>query len=144
MFRGKAYNEIAVGDSFETAITVTETHLILGSGMFGDFNPLHHDYQFPQAKQLGSIIVHGRFKYAALGELVSGTLANIRATGPIDVLTGPIMRGDADTVARHLAALSPRDAATYVALARRTLDLVRERLGAGAIEEFEALFSRFS
>ena len=37
----------------------------------GDFNPLHYDYNFPQAKQIGSIIVHGRFKYAALGELVS-------------------------------------------------------------------------
>src|SRR4029453_49821 len=37
----------------------------------GDFNPLHYDYGFPQAKQIGSIIVHGRFKYAALGELVS-------------------------------------------------------------------------
>jgi len=42
----------------------------------GDFNPLHHDYQFPQSKQLGSIIVHGRFKYAALGELVSNWLGH--------------------------------------------------------------------
>ena len=36
----------------------------------GDFNPLHYDFSFPQAKEIGSIIVHGRFKYAALGELV--------------------------------------------------------------------------
>ena len=42
----------------------------------GDFNPLHYDYSFPQAKQIGSIIVHGRFKYAALGELVSNWLAH--------------------------------------------------------------------
>ena len=40
----------------------------------GDFNPLHHDYAFPQSKAIGSIIVHGRFKYAALGELVSNWL----------------------------------------------------------------------
>ena len=40
----------------------------------GDFNPLHYDYGFPQAKEIGSIIVHGRFKYAALGELVSNWL----------------------------------------------------------------------
>ncbi|MEO8605710.1 MAG: MaoC/PaaZ C-terminal domain-containing protein, partial [bacterium] len=31
----------------------------------GDFNPLHYDYGFAQAKEIGSIIVHGRFKYAA-------------------------------------------------------------------------------
>lgn len=42
----------------------------------GDFNPLHHDFAFPQAKEIGSIIVHGRFKYAALGELVSNWLGH--------------------------------------------------------------------
>jgi acyl dehydratase len=42
----------------------------------GDFNPLHYDYGFPQAKEIGSIIVHGRFKYAALGELVSNWLGH--------------------------------------------------------------------
>ena len=47
------------------------TQLVKYSAGSGDFNPLHHDYNFPQAKQIGSIIVHGRFKYASLGELVS-------------------------------------------------------------------------
>ncbi|MDJ0788626.1 MAG: MaoC/PaaZ C-terminal domain-containing protein [Myxococcota bacterium] len=42
----------------------------------GDFNPLHHDYAFPQSKALGSIIVHGRFKYASLGEAVSNWLGH--------------------------------------------------------------------
>lgn len=42
----------------------------------GDFNPLHHDYQFPQSKAIGSIIVHGRFKYAVLGECVSNWLGH--------------------------------------------------------------------
>lgn len=40
----------------------------------GDFNPLHYDFNFPQSKALGSIIVHGRFKYALLGLLVSDWL----------------------------------------------------------------------
>jgi len=52
------------------------TQLVKYAAGSGDFNPLHHDYQFPQAKQLGSIIVHGRFKYAALGELVSNWLGH--------------------------------------------------------------------
>jgi acyl dehydratase len=42
----------------------------------GDFNPLHHDYDFFQAKAIGSIIVHGRFKYASLGEVVSNWLGH--------------------------------------------------------------------
>jgi acyl dehydratase len=47
------------------------TQLVKYAAGGGDFNPLHHDFAFPQAKAIGSIIVHGRFKYAALGELVS-------------------------------------------------------------------------
>jgi acyl dehydratase len=50
------------------------TQLVKYAAGGGDFNPLHHDYNFPQSKALGSIIVHGRFKYAALGELVSNWL----------------------------------------------------------------------
>ena len=50
--------------------------LVKYAGGSGDFNPLHYDYNFPQAKQIGSIIVHGRFKYAALGELVSNWLGH--------------------------------------------------------------------
>ena len=52
------------------------TQLVKYSAGSGDFNPLHHDFQFPQSKQLGSIIVHGRFKYASLGELVSNWLGH--------------------------------------------------------------------
>ena len=52
------------------------TQLVKYAAGSGDFNPLHHDFQFPQSKQLGSIIVHGRFKYAALGELVSSWLGH--------------------------------------------------------------------
>ncbi|MCP4749948.1 MAG: hypothetical protein GY866_03575 [Proteobacteria bacterium] len=42
----------------------------------GDFNPLHHDYNNFQSKAIGSIIVHGRFKYAVLGEAVSNWLGH--------------------------------------------------------------------
>ena len=50
------------------------TQLVKYAAGGGDFNPLHHDFNFPQSKAIGSIIVHGRFKYAALGELVSNWL----------------------------------------------------------------------
>ncbi len=54
----------------------TVTQLVKYAAGSGDFNPLHHDYDFVQSKQIGSIIVHGRFKYAALGELVSNWLGH--------------------------------------------------------------------
>ena len=52
------------------------TQLVKYAAGSGDFNPLHHDYNFPQVKQIGSIIVHGRFKYATLGEFVSNWLGH--------------------------------------------------------------------
>lgn len=50
------------------------TDLVKYAAGSGDFNPLHYDSEFPQSKALGSIIVHGRFKYALLGQLVSDWL----------------------------------------------------------------------
>ena len=41
----------------------------------------------------------------ALAPLVEGVAANLRLRGTVKALTGPIRRGDAETVARHLAEL---------------------------------------
>lgn len=71
------FEEIKEGDALpELRKTPTLQTLVKYSAGSGDFNPLHHDYNFIQAKQIGSIIVHGRFKYASLGELVSNWLGH--------------------------------------------------------------------
>jgi predicted short-subunit dehydrogenase-like oxidoreductase (DUF2520 family) len=46
---------------------------------------------------------------AALLPLLDGAVANIHARGPVGALTGPIRRGDAETVSRHIAALDDPD-----------------------------------
>jgi acyl dehydratase len=71
------WNAIREGDELpELRKKPGVTQLVKYAAGSGDFNPLHHDYAFPQAKALGSIIVHGRFKYASLGECVSGWLGH--------------------------------------------------------------------
>lgn len=71
------FDDIREGDALpEMRKTPTLQTLVKYSAGGGDFNPLHHDYSFPQAKQIGSIIVHGRFKYATLGEYVSDWLGH--------------------------------------------------------------------
>ena len=55
---------------------------------------------------------------AALLPLVRSTLDNVDACGPAGALTGPIRRGDVDTVARHLGAL-PADEQRALPCARR-------------------------
>lgn len=71
------FDDIQEGDALpELRKTPTLQNLVKYSAGGGDFNPLHHDYAFAQAKQIGSIIVHGRFKYASLGEFVSNWLGH--------------------------------------------------------------------
>ncbi|MFN2425059.1 MAG: MaoC/PaaZ C-terminal domain-containing protein [Candidatus Binatia bacterium] len=71
------FDDINEGDTLpELRKTPTLQTLVKYSAGGGDFNPLHHDYNFAQARQIGSIIVHGRFKYASLGELVSNWLGH--------------------------------------------------------------------
>jgi len=43
----------------------------------------------------------------AVTSLMGGALANMRQALPDDALTGPVMRGDTETIARHLRALAP-------------------------------------
>ena len=64
VFHGKWYDEVAVGDSFGDSLTVTDTHLVLAAGMFGDFNPLHVDEEFSKRSIFGGRILHGPFSSA--------------------------------------------------------------------------------
>ncbi len=66
--------------SFESVVVGSElpvlgkmagrTELVKYAAGSSDFNPLHYDPDFSQARDFGNNIVHGRWKYAALGELV--------------------------------------------------------------------------
>jgi predicted short-subunit dehydrogenase-like oxidoreductase (DUF2520 family) len=60
---------------------------------------------------------------ATLGPLVTAVLDNALQSGH-DALTGPIARGDVATVRAHLAVLTPDARASYVVLARSTVDRV--------------------
>jgi len=59
----------------------------------------------------------------ALLPLVRSTVDNVDALGSHDALTGPVARGDAETVARHLDALPPEERAAYRVLAAEALRL---------------------
>jgi predicted short-subunit dehydrogenase-like oxidoreductase (DUF2520 family) len=52
--------------------------------------------------------------YQAVESLMSGALANMKRTLPDDALTGPVVRGDLETVGKHLRALSGHESALEV------------------------------
>ncbi len=79
--------------------------------------------------------------------LLTSTLENLRAEGPVAALTGPLSRGDTSTVARHLevlAAEEPELIPLYQVLGLATLDLVQDRgeLDPSVITELVDLLSR--
>jgi predicted short-subunit dehydrogenase-like oxidoreductase (DUF2520 family) len=66
----------------------------------------------------------------ALMPLAEGTVANAAEIGILEALTGPIVRGDVNTVERHLVALGAADpvwAREYRAISRLTLEVARKR-----------------
>jgi len=68
----------------------------------------------------------------ALLPLARGTLDNIAEMGTANGLTGPVARGDVETVKLHLRALDARDRSLYAAMGREIVHLALE---AGLDEE---------
>jgi predicted short-subunit dehydrogenase-like oxidoreductase (DUF2520 family) len=67
--------------------------------------------------------------YQAVESLMSGALANMRQALPDEALTGPIVRGDAETVGKHLRALEKHGSAldVYRALSAAAVEIARRR-----------------
>jgi len=81
--------------------------------------------------------------YGILEPLIQGTLANIKAKGCANALTGPVARGDDEIVSRHLAdidAKMPQFSSLYRLLGDHTLKIARK--GAGLDREAEQKLSR--
>jgi predicted short-subunit dehydrogenase-like oxidoreductase (DUF2520 family) len=67
--------------------------------------------------------------YQAVESLINGALANMKQALPDDALTGPVVRGDAETVGKHLRALEGNDTAleVYRALSAAAVDVAGYR-----------------
>jgi len=93
--KGLFYDDVAIVRKFYRRFTVTETHLVLACGIFGDLAPLHTD-------EIEAKAVHGRriFPGPYTVGLMAGTLADSFAgTAIADVdlsfrFTYPVFAGD--------------------------------------------------
>jgi len=57
--------------------------------------------------------------------MISGAAANLREAPPAEALTGPVRRGDVETIRRHLGVLPEEDRRLYAMLGLETLRLAR-------------------
>jgi 3-hydroxybutyryl-CoA dehydratase len=64
---GHWYDEVEVGDTFSRSITITDTHLVLGAGLIGDFNPHHVNDEYARGSRFGTRILHGMLTSALMG-----------------------------------------------------------------------------
>lgn len=80
------------------------------------------------AAVLGSAGIDAARAGALLGPLLATVASNVRQLGPDRALTGPVRRGDAETIRRHLEALDaalPEASAMYRMLVQAQLPLAR-------------------
>ena len=81
--------------------------------------------------------------FQAIEPLIGATLSNIREKDTIDALTGPIVRGDYNTVSVHLQAIGarlPSELDFYKAMARKTATMVEgNRLTPQQTESFKQI-----
>ncbi|WP_099363554.1 MaoC family dehydratase [Fredinandcohnia onubensis] len=94
--QGKFFDDLKIGDEFTSTITLTETHLVLGSALLGDFNPVHVNQLFVDQTKFKQRIFPGPFTLgvmaSALGNYFSGTaVANTDIQGKF---TSPVFAND--------------------------------------------------
>lgn len=115
----------------------------IGAGWFEispDRKPLYHAAAVLAAGHLVALLdAANEAMTSAIGSdaqkfllpLVKSVVANLENRAPEESLTGPIARGDADTVGRHLEALkstvSGNLADVYISLAERSVEIARRR-----------------
>ncbi len=85
--------------------------------------------EFLAAQVLQEAGLEGDTASRTLMPLVQGTLQNVKSLGLEKALTGPVLRGDVETVRRHLAALKVDPAArrVYRALGQQMLRLAEKK-----------------
>lgn len=80
-----------------------------------------------------------------LRPLQLGALDNLREVGPVQALTGPIARGDVETIESHLCQFQehlPQFCAPYVELGRLSVDLARQQ-DDGLADRLDAILALF-
>jgi len=111
----------AVKVKYHAAAVIASNYLVVLAAVA---EQLLRNVGFPEALARGGLTA-----------LMRGTLDNVSRAGPAAALTGPIVRGDTETIEKHLAALPSDAAALYRALGRAAAELAGlDEAGRAAID----------
>jgi 3-hydroxybutyryl-CoA dehydratase len=90
------FHGLEIGQVLRGRLTVTESHIVLASGIFADFAPLHTDEVFARQTRYGSRIAHGTL----VTGIMTGVLSKALGTNAMGMLeqhvrfVAPVMAGD--------------------------------------------------
>jgi acyl dehydratase len=90
------FRTLDVGATMSGRLTVTEAHIVLASGIFADFAPLHTDEEFAQQTRYGTRIAHGTLIAGIMAGVLSKSLGT-NALGYLEQCThflAPVVAGD--------------------------------------------------
>lgn len=110
LYLGRSFDQLKLDDEFETSMTLTEAHIVMGAGLFGDFNPLHVDESFAAKSRYGSRIAHGYLTSNVMAAPL-GMLFHRTATAYVEHhirFTSPVRAGDTLRVKWSIAALDAK------------------------------------
>lgn len=96
-----------------------------------------YDIAMRQLKECG---LSEDFAENALRALFMGNAENIATKGSVHALTGPIERGDAQTVYKHLSTLSGEEKDIYFMLSKSLLDVARRKNPDRDYKELQKIF----
>ena len=74
---GKSMEEINIGDKASFSKTITDTEIILYSGITGDFNPLHVDEEYAKTTVFGRRVAHGTIALGMIGPVLGMQLPGL-------------------------------------------------------------------
>jgi len=111
--------------AYHAALSIASNYLVTLTGL-----------ALSVAQQAG---IESALRTDLIGSLMKNSLHNALTMGAEAALTGPIARGDLNTVARHLQVLTGLERETYLALGRATLAVARARLSPAQVEAMHAL-----
>ncbi len=133
---GSVFGVTAEGGALEWALSITERLAGRPVLIAPEARPFYHAAavmagNFPAALLAASASLLARTgldtpaAVAALAPLAEAAVRNVATLGLVEAMTGPLVRGDADTIARHLAALrhTGPEADLYLAACRCLLPL---------------------
>jgi acyl dehydratase len=93
----RLYSDLVLGEVIDSpAITVTETHVVLFSGLAGDFHPIHTNVEYASKTQFGARLAHGPLVFSlSMGLLLQANpLDSIAFLGMDWNIVAPVRIGD--------------------------------------------------